>query len=368
MQEPRGFAGLASLASSLEEEDRSPTQEETEAEERFPVTEAEQVQAVAGTPTQSIEEDRGVASGRVNASRSRSSFPKWPWLVLIGLAALYVFDTAQKSNRKSGSSSTNTPQIDPGAQVSAPARKPQLSDLEFAEPPVGRDNALNVAQIRWCLREKIRIETLRLMLATNPQIAEFNRLVSGYNNRCGSYRYRQGALARARREVERHRSEIVGSISPERFGKRDKPGTKAAVGTSGRDRIATAIEPAPAAEAARKPENARTTEGNDQTPSRRADPTSEPSRPTPESPGQSDAVYAPEPIEEPPTDRHDLTEEIQRDLKALGYEPGPIDGIYGRKTKRAIQAFERDMGVTPKGDATVQLWQRLRREIAARER
>ena len=61
-----------------------------------------------------------------------------------------------------------------------------------------------------------------------------------------------------------------------------------------------------------------------------------------------------------PADRQQLTEEIQRDLKALEYEPGPIDGIYGPKTKRAIEAFERDMGMKPKGDATVEIWQRLR--------
>ena len=64
--------------------------------------------------------------------------------------------------------------------------------------------------------------------------------------------------------------------------------------------------------------------------------------------------------EDAPADRQQLTEEIQRDLKALGYEPGPIDGIYGPKTKRAIEAFERDMGMKPKGDATVEIWQRLR--------
>ena len=63
--------------------------------------------------------------------------------------------------------------------------------------------------------------------------------------------------------------------------------------------------------------------------------------------------------ENAPADRQQLTEEIQRDLKALGYEPGPIDGIYGPKTKRAIEAFERDMGMKPKGDATVEIWQRL---------
>ena len=71
------------------------------------------------------------------------------------------------------------------------------------------------------------------------------------------------------------------------------------------------------------------------------------SEPVPERPGQSEAVDTAEPVEEPPTGRRELTEGIQRNLKALGYEPGPIDGIYGPKTKRAIEAFERDMGNDP---------------------
>lgn len=41
--------------------------------------------------------------------------------------------------------------------------------------------------------------------------------------------------------------------------------------------------------------------------------------------------------------------EIQQGLKNLGYNPGPIDGIYGNKTKRGIKAFQRDAGMNPDG-------------------
>lgn len=33
---------------------------------------------------------------------------------------------------------------------------------------------------------------------------------------------------------------------------------------------------------------------------------------------------------------------IQRDLKKLGYDPGPVDGVIGPKTKAAIARFETD--------------------------
>ena len=32
---------------------------------------------------------------------------------------------------------------------------------------------------------------------------------------------------------------------------------------------------------------------------------------------------------------------IQSSLKLLGYDPGPMDGLYGNKTKYAIQLFQR---------------------------
>lgn len=42
--------------------------------------------------------------------------------------------------------------------------------------------------------------------------------------------------------------------------------------------------------------------------------------------------------------------DIQRDLKRLGYDPGPVDGVIGPKTKAAIAQFEGDQGHSPAGD------------------
>jgi uncharacterized protein (TIGR02594 family) len=43
------------------------------------------------------------------------------------------------------------------------------------------------------------------------------------------------------------------------------------------------------------------------------------------------------------------TLEVQRRLKALGYDPGPLDGIRGRLTIRAVKAFQSDRGLTDDG-------------------
>jgi hypothetical protein len=43
------------------------------------------------------------------------------------------------------------------------------------------------------------------------------------------------------------------------------------------------------------------------------------------------------------------TREIQAALVELGYDPGPIDGIWGRKTRSAVRAFQRDAGLVADG-------------------
>jgi len=40
---------------------------------------------------------------------------------------------------------------------------------------------------------------------------------------------------------------------------------------------------------------------------------------------------------------------IQRHLSALGYDPGPADGIMGPRTAQAIRAFQRNLGIEPDG-------------------
>lgn len=43
------------------------------------------------------------------------------------------------------------------------------------------------------------------------------------------------------------------------------------------------------------------------------------------------------------------TRELQEKLILLGYEPGPIDGAYGRQTRAAVRAFQRDAGIRVDG-------------------
>ena len=318
---------------------------------------------------------------------------------------------AQGETKRNTEPSTTSPASEAVAEPEESVNPAAASELEYSQPPAGRDNVLNVAQIRWCLREQIRIETLRPLPTTNADVEEFNRIVSGYNKRCGSYRYRPGALARAEREVEQQRREIVAKIPPdwnpnplervtEPNSSRSETGTtrnepiveSSSVATGGESVETVPLRPrvrAPRAlaegEQGRSTIKAKPPKLAPDTPRGDAPPTPETGAerartsttqvtesaervPGPEVRGLSKTADTTEPVREVPTDPRQLTREIQNALKALGYEPGPVDGIYGAKTKRAIQAFERDRGMTARGNATIELWRSLLEEVTKRER
>jgi len=41
--------------------------------------------------------------------------------------------------------------------------------------------------------------------------------------------------------------------------------------------------------------------------------------------------------------------DLQEALKALGYDPGPIDGQFGATTETAVKAFQQARGITADG-------------------
>jgi peptidoglycan hydrolase-like protein with peptidoglycan-binding domain len=41
--------------------------------------------------------------------------------------------------------------------------------------------------------------------------------------------------------------------------------------------------------------------------------------------------------------------DLQEALKALGHDPGPIDGVFGAKTESAVKAFQQQRGITVDG-------------------
>jgi len=205
-------------------------------------------------------------------------------------------------NPPSSSQRFSYPQSSPAPPIQTP-RATQSAGLQYTKPSIGTNNVLSIPKIRWCIREGMRIEAMRNVIDTNAGIDEFNRIVNDYKSRCGSYRYRQGSQSRAERDVEPYRSQIVADAI----------------------RVARLL-------------------------GRSTYPSVLPGASTSNTPNKPSALH---------------TREAQQFLTDLGYDPGPVDGDYGRRTADAVKAFQRDAGNTQDGWIDEDLLSTLRRAKAA---
>ena len=312
----KGFGGLSSLASEVEEEvlPKKPASPATE-QKPPPRPEPEKVASAPneGASTQTAAPKPKPPSPPRTADQTPppppkgSSAVKWFWSI-VGIGILIaIFNSGQDDRSRSGSRSTYSPSSSTPSTYTPSRTTPSL---EFSKPPVGTNKVLSVSQIRWCLREDMRIEAKRTYANTDWEVDAFNAMVSDYNRRCGSFQYRRGTLERAKREVEGMRAQIVA----EALGRSTTPSTPS-----------VAVSP----------------------PSRSTG--SQLSRPRVSSETASPSTTS------QGAGRSALTYEVQTLLKQRGYNPGPVDGIYGGKTKAAIEQFERDVGVSPRGKVTEEL-------------
>lgn len=159
-------------------------------------------------------ERAGTATHQVKQQKPPSVLKGTLWL--IGVFAVFVMLADLLDNSQSGD--TGTPASTPGKTAPRTAMPQSVPSLEFRLPPVGTDHHLNVSEIRWCLREDIRIEAKRPLATTNSEIDRFNAMVEDYNRRCGSYTYYETALDRAKRDVESRRFAIVAGARSEITG------------------------------------------------------------------------------------------------------------------------------------------------------
>jgi peptidoglycan hydrolase-like protein with peptidoglycan-binding domain len=104
---------------------------------------------------------------------------------------------------------------------------PQRSNLRIEMPGAGRNQLLSVPELRWCMREDIRLEILETRGARSD-VARVNDAVGTYNRRCTHFRYRDDDLAQARRDIDEARSSIVAEALAE----------ASALTTPGKDKLA----------------------------------------------------------------------------------------------------------------------------------
>lgn len=68
----------------------------------------------------------------------------------------------------------------------------------------------------------------------------------------------------------------------------------------------------------------------------------------------------------PPAETVALIKAVQQILAKMGYDPGPVDGVMGPSTRRAIRTFEQEQKLTEKGRISGALLKALVRVTGAR--
>jgi hypothetical protein len=359
--EKKGFSGLSGLTSNIRGFDE-PTKPEPEAEAKSsapkqqpqpqPATTPEphwsayivhqaapQPQPAATTPEPERKTTRSRPSIEVdNSGKSDGrSIGKWAFGILSVIFVIWMINSNNKPsyNLPPSSQSSRAPQSSPvpGTQPPrepsnvpssiSPSESPR-AELQYTKPSVGTNNILSVSAIRWCTREKIRLDAMQARLSpdsTRASINYFNTIVDDYNARCGNFRYRSGDLEKAQRDVEAERVSIASAAVREvtSFSASPTASTANAVGRS---------------------------DSPNQLPS-----SSRPSTPS-------------VPISPKPLNGQDI-QEAQQLLTNLGYAPGPVDGQYGRRTAEAARSFQRDAGITQDGQIDQNLLSALRRVPAS---
>jgi hypothetical protein len=325
----KGFSGLSSLASKMEDHSSSAGKKLEPNAEPHLSSKPDNKPASPSTPSPVAASKQQPEKPSSGTSGSSSG---WKWLVgivaVISVVAIYnkqshkAPSTAATFTPPSSSHETNAvsppvlkPVTPPPLKVK-PKVEPKIEPkITFEMPQVGRDNILSVAQIRWCQREDIRLGAQKTLIKNNIQVSEFNISVDDYNQRCGSFRYRPGSLERAKREVEKLRPEIE-------------------------QRARTQFTPS-ISQSLQNPANINV--------------------PSKHQPSPDKTQLGPSASE---------VGEIQKLLNQLGYDAGPVDGQFGKKTASAIRKFQRSKKISVTGQVTVSLVQALKsaRSTSSRSR
>ncbi|MGH1416372.1 MAG: hypothetical protein ACRBB0_22980 [Pelagimonas sp.] len=141
---------------------------------------------------------------QLKAKLDRKRFgKKLKWGIYASIAAVIGFFVIADEMDRPSSRSTYQPS---SPSVATPTPAPSAS--AEARPPVGQGLTFNRSQIRYCVFQGQRLETIRTLTNTNYQIDRFNELIADFNSRCSNYRYRSGALSSVQREAREKAAEL----------------------------------------------------------------------------------------------------------------------------------------------------------------
>lgn len=82
------------------------------------------------------------------------------------------------------------------------------SQIETPPAPYQTYRTVSVSELRYCKRQKARLEAVQSDQMSNPQIDRFNSAIEDYNSRCGSFRYRESDMDTVNREMASDQANI----------------------------------------------------------------------------------------------------------------------------------------------------------------
>lgn len=190
MSGKKGFSGFDSLMSDVDPEEVLQNIPDSSPERQGPI------------PSQQTDEKPAIYQQKSTGNGSPNKAKAFWWIAGI---IFVIWIIAQEDSGTSSSSSSS------GYSTSSYQPKSDSYAETESMPPVGQNNVLNRSQIRYCLSQDIRIETIQSALNnySDYEVSMYNSLISDYNSRCGSFRYSSGSLESVRRQVEANRSSVM---------------------------------------------------------------------------------------------------------------------------------------------------------------
>lgn len=336
-RENRGFAALSSLVSDVDTSAPPAAKHKPQAMDISGAPSSAERPKVLESAQPEPQPKQQQPNQAPSQPSSGSSSGKWLLGIAVVIGGLWLIGEADKSPSSPVPSYSPTPSYSPPAGNTAPSysvapARPQVpSRPDEAKPPVGRDLVFSTAQIRYCLAEDIRMDGTKSALNnySDSDVDRFNAMVADYNSRCGSFRYRSGALESARRDIEPYRSQLQAE-GRSRFAR-----------SSSNDSLSVPAATYPAQSVVAQTPSLSNFSHNSSTGSQSAP---EPSRHIPDS----------------------TVKAVQQKLKELGYNAGPADGVMGRGTRAAILNFQQDRGLAATGVADQALLLQLQQAFPRR--
>lgn len=192
MEEKKGFAGLSSLKSDIDDIIKA-------AKEKKDTDTLDKVAQT--TERETINTHENNIPVEYNAPKKR-----WFWW-LAAIVTAFVIMIALSGN-KTAEEANNNVVTESSALVEAP------NSMREVKPTIGNGLTLSSDEITYCLAERLRLETINKNQDkySSESLEPYNRYVDDYNSRCSDFRYEKYDMELAQNNVEKHKDEIIEEV------------------------------------------------------------------------------------------------------------------------------------------------------------